>query len=57
MQNQIAHNEQELKDLDVDWEQRLAQAKSQWEKEHSTAPASVPSSEPYLTNVNEDTQV
>ncbi len=58
VQAAIDDNKQHLAEMGTSWEDRLAEAKKQWETSQAAAPvASQLATECYLQNVNEDPQL
>lgn len=53
----IAQNERQMKESTMSWDQKLEDAKREWELEHASAGDKMLSQYPYFQNVNEDPQL
>nr|XP_039259783.1 kinesin-like protein KIF28P isoform X1 [Styela clava] len=57
LEHLIAQNEKQMKESTMSWEQKLEDAKREWEMEHVSASDKMFSKNPYFQNVNEDPQL
>ncbi len=53
----LEENERQMRDVDLTWEQRLSEAKLEWEKSVVAEPDATWTHVPHIVNINEDPQL